>query len=42
MRSETLTLRRISKAYRALKNSESEWAKEYWNGVISELKKNLN
>lgn len=42
MQSETLTLRRISKAHYALNNSSSEWAKKYWNEVISELKKKLN
>jgi hypothetical protein len=42
MQSEMMTLKRINSAYRALNKSQSEWAKEYWNGVISELKKKLN
>jgi hypothetical protein len=42
MQSEMLTLKRIGNAYRALNNSQSEWAKEYWYGVVSELKKKLN
>jgi len=42
MQSEMLTLKRINNAYQALNNSQSKWAKEYWNGVVSELKKKLN
>jgi hypothetical protein len=42
MQSEMVTLKRINNAYQALNNSQSKWAKEYWNGVVSELKKKLN
>lgn len=42
MQSEMLTLKRINNAYRAFNNSQSEWGKEYWNSVVSKLKKKLN